>query len=284
MKRLFKAVQWRLHELYLRIEYLFYRLFGREDKVFQLKRGALILPLAPLLRMNDRRYELKEPYTDSVLHKILKPGMTVFEIGACEGYFTVLISKLIGEKGRCYSFEPMPKYADYLEKNIQLNSLTNVIQMRKAVGLKDSEPITFSDEDETSYRAISKLWNFSPLKSIDQSAGATARNRVEVISISQFMKEKNLRPDLIFIDVEGCETLVFDDLLRNVESKDCPAVYFESHQQIYGAEVLNQILENFRMKGFSISKVTPNHYLAVPEDNAFVASAMLATNDSSKFL
>ena len=56
---------------------------------------------------------------------IIKPGMRVLDLGANIGFYTVLFSKLVGENGKVFAFEPDPKNFKYLEGNIK--TLHNVI-------------------------------------------------------------------------------------------------------------------------------------------------------------
>lgn len=65
---------------------------------------------------------------------LLSAGMTVVDVGANIGYYTLLASRLVGAEGRVYSFEPDPEAYTYLERNVSLNQCTNVAAVRKAAG------------------------------------------------------------------------------------------------------------------------------------------------------
>ena len=43
-------------------------------------------------------------------------------------------NQLVGDKGKVVAFEPHPKNAEILQKNIELNNLRNIILEQKAVG------------------------------------------------------------------------------------------------------------------------------------------------------
>ena len=47
---------------------------------------------------------------------VIKRGMVVYDIGANVGFYTLLASKLAGDTGRVYSFEPFPGNIEYLKK------------------------------------------------------------------------------------------------------------------------------------------------------------------------
>ncbi|MBU2572515.1 MAG: FkbM family methyltransferase, partial [Elusimicrobia bacterium] len=65
---------------------------------------------------------------ESELYKqVVKKGMTVLEIGANIGFFTMLFAKLAGESGKVFAFEPDPDNFRLLEKNVQANNYTNAV-------------------------------------------------------------------------------------------------------------------------------------------------------------
>ncbi|MDD8018776.1 MAG: FkbM family methyltransferase [Bacteroidota bacterium] len=67
----------------------------------------------------------------------VKPGMTVFDIGANIGFFTIEFSQLVGPKGKVYAFEPDPFIFSLLKKNIERRNLQNVILHNIAVSDKE---------------------------------------------------------------------------------------------------------------------------------------------------
>ena len=73
-------------------------------------------------------YELEK---QTLMHKYIKPGMTIYDIGANSGFYTLLFSSLVGQKGKVYSFEPLASNVDYLLKHGVLNDLknTNIVQV-----------------------------------------------------------------------------------------------------------------------------------------------------------
>jgi len=50
--------------------------------------------------------------------EIMKPGMVFFDVGAHYGYYSLLGSELVGEKGVVYSFEPIKSTFNILKNNI----------------------------------------------------------------------------------------------------------------------------------------------------------------------
>ena len=64
----------------------------------------------------------------------LKRGMTVVDVGAHRGFFTLLFSKKVGRTGRVLSFEPSKVDRQRLIKHLKINICTNVEVFSCAVG------------------------------------------------------------------------------------------------------------------------------------------------------
>jgi len=79
----------------------------------------------------SRGYEEREW---RLVSKIVTGGMTCFDIGANQGFYTILLSNLVGEKGNVYAFEPNEQEQRKARRNVSLNRGENVIFEHKAVG------------------------------------------------------------------------------------------------------------------------------------------------------
>jgi len=56
----------------------------------------------------------------------LKPGMSVADVGAGEGYYTVRLAPAVGKKGRVLAEDILPQVRDALSDRVQRDSLDNV--------------------------------------------------------------------------------------------------------------------------------------------------------------
>src|SRR5690349_1566949 len=56
----------------------------------------------------------------------LKPGMSVADVGAGEGYYTVRLAPRVGKKGRVLAEDILPQVRDALSDRVQRQSLDNV--------------------------------------------------------------------------------------------------------------------------------------------------------------
>lgn len=118
------APNFRLEDLPLYVptkKWVFNRL--RQEEVMVHGFPFLLDPLDSLELSIFRSYE---PFETSLLSAEIRPGMTIVDVGANIGYYTLLFSKLTGESGRVYAFEPEPQNFALLQQNLARNGRTNV--------------------------------------------------------------------------------------------------------------------------------------------------------------
>src|SRR5215213_3943797 len=76
-----------------------------------------------------------ERYTTELFRSWLAPGLTVLDLGANAGYFTLLAAAGVGPGGTVIAFEPVAENYDLLVRNVALNRLSQV----------RAEPLAVSD-------------------------------------------------------------------------------------------------------------------------------------------
>jgi FkbM family methyltransferase len=67
-----------------------------------------------------------EPGVEAIFRKCVRPGMTVLDIGANVGFFTMLAASLVGPEGRVVAFEPNSNNVRMLEASRRENGFANV--------------------------------------------------------------------------------------------------------------------------------------------------------------
>ena len=86
--------------------------------------GVMGVGGADWLERNER--ELEE-LPETALDKIgFRPGMTVADVGAGSGYFTVRLAKRVGTAGKVYAVEVQPEMMSILRRRIASEKLGNV--------------------------------------------------------------------------------------------------------------------------------------------------------------
>src|SRR5215467_5835766 len=91
------------------------------------------LCLNELIDSNIYYFGVFEPYTVRAIQAIVKPGQTVFDVGANIGCHTLLLSKMVGSSGRVFAFEPMGAPHSRLMRNLSLNTWTDNVTVEKTV-------------------------------------------------------------------------------------------------------------------------------------------------------
>ena len=80
-----------------------------------------------------------EPLNTKRILRILRPGMTVFDVGANIGYFALLSARCVGPSGKVYAFEPHPANVAVLRETVERNRLRQVHVW--PIGLSDTKGV-----------------------------------------------------------------------------------------------------------------------------------------------
>ncbi len=157
-----------------------------------------------------------EPYESQLMTTLLRPGMTVIDIGAHVGYYSLLAAKAIGPTGRVISFEPAPGNFDLLVHNIHLNGLGKIIQAENAaLGDVSGELNLYLSSYNTGDHRI-----YSTLSDDDGifNAGALRQSvRVAVMALDEYLAEREIsKVDLVKIDVQGAEMGVLSGMKKTL--------------------------------------------------------------------
>src|SRR5258706_4070404 len=100
------------------------------------------------------RYGYFEAGLTRIFLSYLKAGMTLFDIGAHFGYFTLLGSRLVGDSGQVHSFEPTPGTFEILRANA--GSRANVRLNQMAVFSHESTLSLTGYEQFPSYNTLGR--------------------------------------------------------------------------------------------------------------------------------
>jgi FkbM family methyltransferase len=141
------------------------------------------------------------PGLAALIRRVLRPGMTFFDVGAHLGEFTLRAARRVQPGGQVHAFEANPELADLLARNVRLNALQDVHIASTAVADRDGE-VEFELGVET---AMSSL----RASSAPTPAPQVARHmRVPAVSLDTYQSGIGRNVDLVKIDVEGAEEKV----------------------------------------------------------------------------
>jgi len=132
-----------------------------------------------------------EPEVSSYIIKNLKSEETFMDIGANNGYHTLLAANVVGN-GKIISIEPNPEAFKRLTSNIELNNLSNVISLNLALSDNEGKALLYLDDDVGDASASLKTNRYSrPFV------------EVELKRFDQLFKDETIK--MIKMDVEGAE-------------------------------------------------------------------------------
>lgn len=174
--------------------------------------------------------------------RLIKKGMTVIDIGANLGYYTLIFSSLAGKEGKVYAFEPDPSNYRLLKKNIEANGFRNAIAVKKAVSSKSGKlGFYLSEEHRGDHRS------YDP-------GGKRKKITVSCVSIDEFAKKK-IRPDFIKIDVQGAEFQVMKGMSRTLDRSGGMVIVCEFYPSamIRCGDSPTEFLEFLEGKGFRLA-------------------------------
>ncbi len=157
---------------------------------------------------------LIEPFREEpIISKFCKPGMTVLDVGANIGEWTLTMANGVGAQGRVYSFEPTPFLFDALNKTVAANQFNQVTVSPYALSDK-SKTMDFYiqyDENELLDARLSRLDSPADFKEWITDGKKAKKIQVETITLDEFaVKEKLERLDFIKIDAEGYESAIVE--------------------------------------------------------------------------
>ena len=167
----------------------------------------------PLLAGNFETAEL------AFVERFLQPGMTVLDLGAHQGLYTLLASRCVGPRGRVISFEPSPRERRALRLHVWLNLCRNVRIEGLAVGDHDGAATLYMVECPVagcnSLRPPAVVSRTSPV-------------RVEVKRLDNWLKLRQIdKVDFVKLDVEGAELAVLNGARQLLERRPRPVMLVE---------------------------------------------------------
>lgn len=134
-----------------------------------------------------------ENFMTRLFSSVIRPGMTVLDVGAFVGWYALLAARQVGPLGKVYAFEADPRNYQLLVENLWRNKLDErVVPVPKAVS---------NDAGTKSFFLHGGDQSRSSLIATDARAEQIV---VETIVLDEFFGT-GLKPDIIKMDIEGGE-------------------------------------------------------------------------------
>lgn len=190
---------------------------------------------------------IREKYILKSLMNELKDCNVVVDIGANVGYYALLESKLMGEKGIVYAIEPVPETCKILEENVNLNGFKNIEIYKLAIG----------NEDGFASMYVGEWLNRSQMKEVHNINKELISQEINVklTTLDNFLRNK-IKPNLLRMDVEGYEYNIIKGMVETIKDETFSTICMEFHFRWLGERKSIFILKTLKKQGFEIFYAT----------------------------
>lgn len=207
----------------------------------------------------------KEPETVRWMEEYIKQGDTVFDIGANVGAYTLIMSKLVGDKGMVYAYEPNWPNFHQLNKNIILNnSQKNTMALNIALSSEKSIDV-FNYQD---LEFGSSLHTFGqPVDFVGNEFTPEVQQYVLGYSVDDFIKDFKLKPvNHIKLDVDGHEAQIIKGARKTLKDETCRSLMAELNEKFPQDR---EVIDFLKSIGFNVVSRTANPSQFIKSDSIY---------------
>jgi FkbM family methyltransferase len=173
----------------------------------------------------------------ALMHQHIKNGDVVLDIGANIGFYTKILSDLVGSTGKVYAFEPDKTNFAHLKNNA--GKLKNVDFINKAVSDKTGKITLYKSEllnvDHKTY----------------ETESYTEKIEIDCVAADDVVKDKKV--DFIKIDIQGFEYFAFKGM-----------------QEIFNLNKNLKIITEFYPLGLHNAKINALDFFELLWQNSFI--------------
>lgn len=157
-----------------------------------------------------------EPLETDVFQRLVRRGMSIVDVGANFGHYTLLAAQLVGSEGQVLAVEPSPAALRDLRENISLNSLENIAVEPSALGARSGAAWLFHDARRGGHHSLAAANVRDP----------GAELLVTVRTLDDLRREARRPFDLIKLDTQGSEAAILAGARETLE-RDRPLLIAE---------------------------------------------------------
>ena len=155
----------------------------------------------------------------SFVERFIRPGMTVLDIGAHHGFYTLLASRRVGAQGKVLAVEASPREREKLGVHLRLNRCKNVQVESRALGDEEGDAQLYLVEArESGCNSLRK----------PETSGPSEAVPVHIGRLDDVLRDHQIeRVDFIKLDVEGAELSVLKGAPQLLTNRPRPAILAE---------------------------------------------------------
>lgn len=219
-----------------------------------------------------------EPSITAVFSRVLRPGDVCVDVGAHVGYYTTLASKLVGELGHVYAFEPSARNLRLLRASLSRSARQNVTLYEFAAGAGEGTarlyeaPRTNTGASSMSDKALDEpavgaRGDYEPIdvlvRRIDDVVPAHAFERVRLVKVDVEGYEREALLGAEGVLSTGAPTAVIVEVNPQWASES-PSLFLEEFCHRHGFSAW-RVQNDYTLDGFFPERVeSPFRVRAIP--------------------
>lgn len=185
------------------------------------------------------RGDIHEPPITRMLKNLLLEfeSPTFVDIGAHIGYYTAYAGNILRDTGKVIAIEPNISFFEMLNKNIEVNGISEITQAYNLALSSDKGKATMGGWEDRTF--------------IETDEGS-----IEVTSFDELCLNENIKPDIVKIDVHGAEVKVLQGM-GTVLKNNIQHLFVETHSsslmQGFNAKDLFNLFERSHFEVFEVA-------------------------------
>ena len=174
----------------------------------------------------------------------VKSGDMVIDAGANCGHLSIFFSKLVGQSGKIFAFEPDKFNTERIQKNMALNpDLTDNIKIEDLLLWDKNEWINFYEAGTVGSSAV---WMPDTEHCVQKQA----------VTIDDWVKNNHIQKlNFIKMDIEGAEIEALDGCVETIKTLQ-PNFAIASYHVVNGAKTYIKVEKFFRQMNYPYKTVT----------------------------
>jgi FkbM family methyltransferase len=210
--------------------------------------------------LNDRgisrdllRYRCREEHATQLFKSLLRPGLTIVDIGANIGYYALIEAEEVKPSGRVFAVEPSPRNVEILKKNVVLNGSQDIVHVESAA------ISNVSGQKKLFLATRSNLHTLTPTSQMNNYVKFTGVIDVPCFSLDDFLANRDVSPcdvDVIRMDIEGHEVDAIEGGAKTLNSGKSLVLFIEIHPKLIKESKVERayvaFLEKLKSYGFEV--------------------------------
>ena len=189
------------------------------------------------------------------MRKVIRPGMTVADVGAHVGYFTRHLSRFVGHNGKVLAFEPSPENFPILCRNLPSHVYPSVVCLQFAVADRKGTASLYVSPGHS---------NHSLVEGYNEHQAEVV---VDITSIDDSLATAGERClDFVKIDAEGDEPRILNGMKRTFAENPEIVIMIEVNPTALTAfgSSAEALIEQLDTLGFVSRLILPDGHLVDP--------------------